>query len=481
MSSSNPTYPFYLKAIIAVVLLVLTYFFCFHHLDWLSIQHWDEGLFAMRASYLAKTGMVLENFDSFPFMNSHANTKPPLVTFVQAFLVKHMDNYILAIRLPSAIAQVLLALFILWMGKVGFKKYAIGVLGFLIFLSTRGLYVGHIARFGDQDMPFIFFLFVSLGLLFHYLQTQKAVYIIGSIMFFFFAYYTKSILAYVVFPGVLFYLLIEKKFERLKNPKNYLYAVVFLLPLIISLLVSDSHHGNAKRFTVALDHYNVWHHYFDLFVAEAYLMPWIFFVLLGLVLSLFLPNKQLKYLSIQALVIFSLMSFAKMRLHHYIAILYPIAALIAAYALYVVLEGFYKNLSIDSVNTRKFIIGGSLVLLFAFAFNPVKEYTYKPVEIRDEHLFGEFLDKYHKGVEPVKEFTIVTNYLPLTIAFYADLFEWKYNYTINHSDITNQLYAEGRVLMIHKEEYPEFLTTYETEIISETKKIVLARVVSLKE
>lgn len=480
MKASQRTYPLYLKLLVALGLLVIAYIFCFHHLDWLSLQHWDETLFAMRAAYLAKTGTILENFDSFPFMNAHSNTKPPLITFIQAFLLKHMDNHLLALRLPSSIAQLFLAFFLVYLGKVAFKNWGIGILGFLIFLTSKGLYVEHIARFGDQDMPFIFFLFVCTGLLFQYLNTQKVKYLVVALLFFLFAYYTKSVLAYVIFPGVLVYILSTRNFDYFKQPINYLFGALFLLPILVSFLFADSHHGNINRLTVALDHYHEWYHYLKLFVADSYLTPWIFFAGIGVLISIFVKHKFLRYLSIQAVIIVAILSLAAMRLHHYIAIVYPVIALLAAYVVHEVSRGFYQQLPSNKPLVRQGILGLSLLMLFAIPAKNSLKYTYKPVEIHDEHLFTSLLDQYHRGEEEVKDITIVTKYLPLSISFYAYWYAWKYAYDIDYSSSFEQSFPLGMNVMYHKEEAPNLLAKYHVEVITETKKIQLCKIVGLR-
>ena len=72
--------------------LLFCYFTIFHHLGLQPIQSWDEGLFAMRAYFLAETGQLMPAFTVFDETFTHPNIKPPFTTYFQALSFKLLDT-----------------------------------------------------------------------------------------------------------------------------------------------------------------------------------------------------------------------------------------------------------------------------------------------------------------------------------------------------------------------------------------------------
>src|SRR5688572_23065002 len=85
-----------------ILLALLIYMPVFGNLNTLPIREWDEARIAINACEMYHDGdFIVTHFEEEPDM---WNTKPPLLIWLQVFLMKTIGINELAVRLPSAFA-----------------------------------------------------------------------------------------------------------------------------------------------------------------------------------------------------------------------------------------------------------------------------------------------------------------------------------------------------------------------------------------
>lgn len=140
----------------SVVALIVVWFFCVvWRYDAMPLLLWDESRNVANASSLLTSGQwLVPYFDGAP---DHWNTKPPLLIWCIAALMKVGLPLILATRLPSMLA-VLLTGAMVW-GVCRFMlKDGIAAFASVTLMLVSYLYVGrHVGRTGDYDALLIMF------------------------------------------------------------------------------------------------------------------------------------------------------------------------------------------------------------------------------------------------------------------------------------------------------------------------------------
>ena len=214
-----------------LVLSVLVYFTCIHHIDKLPIRLWDEGLNAVNAYEMNLNGnYIVRYFEGKPDM---WNVKSPFLTWCQVLSIKILGVNELAIRLPSIIA-VLSTIFsiIYFCTKVLNKKYY-GYLAALILISSPGYVRIHVARSGDHDALLILFTTLFLFSFYKFYTSKSVKYIYSSSLLLIIGVLTKSIVILIFLPGIVIFLLLEKElFTTLKN-KHIWYSCILFIGFVI--------------------------------------------------------------------------------------------------------------------------------------------------------------------------------------------------------------------------------------------------------
>ena len=114
------------KGLIFTLFCLYIYFPLFLHLGVGPARLWDESLFAMRAGLMAEEGKYLLNYSYWVEGGSgHKNTKPPLMTWVQAGFIKVFGHSELVLRLPIALLATGAIFLMVWFfkkewGSIGF-------------------------------------------------------------------------------------------------------------------------------------------------------------------------------------------------------------------------------------------------------------------------------------------------------------------------------------------------------------------------
>ncbi|MBA3901452.1 MAG: glycosyltransferase family 39 protein, partial [Bacteroidetes bacterium] len=155
--------------LILFLLLILAYFPIFSHLNTLPIRIWDESRLALNAYEMAQSGnLIVTSYEGEPDM---WNTKPPLMIWMQAGLIKLIGLDELAIRLPSAIAVFFTCITLFIFSLRYLKSFWLGIIGILVLITSSGFVGFHTGRTGDYDAMLAFFIFSYC--LFYYLFLEK--------------------------------------------------------------------------------------------------------------------------------------------------------------------------------------------------------------------------------------------------------------------------------------------------------------------
>ncbi|MEL6865261.1 MAG: glycosyltransferase family 39 protein [Bacteroidota bacterium] len=210
------------QSLFAILLfLAAIYFPLFLHLDNLGLYRWDESRNAVHAFEMSQNGdLIIRYFLSEPEV---WETKPPLLTWLQAFFMRLLGYNELAVRLPSALAGLATLLLILRFFYKEFKQLSAGIFSGLALVCSSGYISVHITRTGDHDSLLIFFLMLGLIHFYYYLKDGErapkhlalcVLALIGGVL-------SKSITGLFFLPGFLIYALFQKQVIAILTSRSF--------------------------------------------------------------------------------------------------------------------------------------------------------------------------------------------------------------------------------------------------------------------
>jgi 4-amino-4-deoxy-L-arabinose transferase-like glycosyltransferase len=222
----------------ALALLLFASVLLFVNLDSIPLYTWDEARLAENAVEAAMDGhWFITHYEGKPDL---WNTKPPLLIAVQAGLILVIGPTELAIRLPSAIAAVLLLFFVFRFVKAESNSTVRAWLA-AGMLCTSALAMGHHnSRTGDYDALLCLFLFLGAVRFYRYLNLERTTDLYISALFFALAVLTKGIAGCLLFPSLAILLAISGKLrQQLSKPSVYYASLFFLLPIAAYYLTRE--------------------------------------------------------------------------------------------------------------------------------------------------------------------------------------------------------------------------------------------------
>src|SRR5688572_23082359 len=150
-----------------VVILVVAWFTIFWRLDVNRLKIWDESRLAVNAAEMAARGnLLVTTYLGEPDL---WNTKPPLMIWLQAGMIRVFGINELSVRLPAALSALATVLVIFFFCVRYLKKPFAGFLSALILMTSPGFIVAHVARHGEYDALLV--LWITLSILSCYLFT----------------------------------------------------------------------------------------------------------------------------------------------------------------------------------------------------------------------------------------------------------------------------------------------------------------------
>lgn len=428
---------------IILVFLLACYFPIFLKLDAQPIKIWDESLFAMRAFYMADHSGYLANFDYFPGITFYRNLKPPLITIPQALSFKLLGYNELALRLP-------IALFVLASIYLTFQFYQKhlnsiwpGIWSGLILVTSAGYIRPHVARTGDHDVPFAFFILLLTILFFKYERSQGKIrnwYLAGLGLFLYLAFLTKSIMAFFVLPGFLVYSLYKKGILRIISDIKvwgtafFVFGSVLLYYLTMEYFfpefwkyVTETVYG---RYVEERNNQGQVFSFYWTNFCQSNFFPWI--LLLPINLILLWKAKFPTYwkdwivlLWIVALTFLLIISFSETKLVWYDAAVYPIMSALGGITIYKIFEDWLTQ----SLRFRALSVS-MLLLIFCIAYSQIIDRVYNAAPLNADEKYAVFMKKVKNELPDLKEYTILCNPFNGQVGFYTAVFNKEKAYDI---------------------------------------------------
>lgn len=170
---------------------------------------WDESRNANNAIEMAISGhWLVTTFNGLP---DHWNTKPPLLIWAMAGLMRAGLPALLAVRLPSIIAAMATVAGLFLFCRLVLRDRLAGVLAALLVLASS-LFIGaHVSFTGDYDALLSLLILVSVLSFWRYVDAAgtRSIVIAGTALTL--AMLTKGIAGLFVVPGLLAYLVIKRR------------------------------------------------------------------------------------------------------------------------------------------------------------------------------------------------------------------------------------------------------------------------------
>jgi 4-amino-4-deoxy-L-arabinose transferase-like glycosyltransferase len=414
---------FYLALLVPLVLLPL-----FLQLGKLTIQLWDESRLAINALEMAAGGnWLVTTFYGEPDL---WNTKPPLMIWMQAGLMRAIGYNEWAVRLPAALAGFAAVLLVFFFTKNHFRSLSITLASVMVLITSRGFVNTHVTRTGDYDALLVLWLTLSALFYYRYLQAWRPslmyVFTAGLIL----AVYTKGIAGLMILPALLLYTLISGNLLTVLRKKElYLSIAAFIVLVAVYYVLRENQEPGYLK---AVAENELGGRYFN--VIEGHDKPWYFYFLGGTIFPwtvLLLPagflifkradeaKKQFALFCFLyvALYLF-IISTAKTKLPWYDAPIYPFISLIVGIGLSEAFQWLAEHFQIKK--RRQF---GVLLFLLAFSvpyFLIVHRILRTPEKHNDPETQYGYLMRDLKSARPeLTEYTILEKggYNP-SLAFY---------------------------------------------------------------
>ena len=366
------------NGLLLIILFFLVYLALFHNLGVLPIARWDEGLFAMRAYYLAENGHLLANFNEFPGMGDYHNLKPPLGTLIQAFSFQLFGYNSWALRFPIVLSTCLLLVVLTFQLKKVEGSWWPGILSTLILISSTGLIHTHVAKSGDHDVFYLLFMLLQVFSFFQItIETQTKQKDRTIILFFLSllsAFLIKEIMAFFLLPAFLIFAIYSKTFIPLLTSKRMLlYGGVFVLLIVgyffgMNLLIPDflSHTVEEvwNRYSTSIEGHSLpWYYYLVQFGSDRF-FPWIILSPLVFYDLATTPKNQLfsfKILLWTCLIwFFIVISYSATKMSWYAALTYPFGAMLLGLS--------FKHLISKVSSQIKLLLLTLFIGVFSFSF-----------------------------------------------------------------------------------------------------------------
>ncbi len=400
MSNNNKILPILFIFLFAV----LCYFPLFMHLDHMSLRLWDEARRAVNAFEMAQNGnLLITHYDGVPEM---WGTKPPLLIWCQALLMKTIGYNEVAVRLPSALAALAtIVLLVLFSWKI-LKRPLVGFMAGLVLLATKGYIGAHVARSGDFDSLLTLwetsYLLAFFTFFCQYKVDKKRKWIYLTALFIALASITKGIAGFLFMPGILLFVLIfgvtKKENIEANIPSDILDLIswrytwrailIAIVPIIGFYVLRETYNPGyisavlenevgGRYFEAKGGHGHGWHHYIKWLYKNKF-VPWLFFIPLALLIGLWKKGRlwHLTWLLlINSLVFLAILSISKTKISWYMAPVYPSLALLVGIAFERAISGINKMMSGNN-KSKYAVIAAFVIAVFWLPYKSTVEMAY---------------------------------------------------------------------------------------------------------
>ncbi len=408
------------KVISFIVLGVLLYLVFLLRLDSFSIRPWDESTYAVNVYE-----MLHGHHYFVPYFNGgidNLTTKPLLTRWIQMLFVTILGYNELAIRLPSAIAGILIAYFLfVFIKKSGSTLWA--WCSFLILITSIGFVHFHTSRTGDADAILNLFLFLSNIYFFYFINSEenKSRNVFLYFLFLALAFGAKSVAALLFVPAHLFIVVYQKKFIPAFSLKGlYLGKLAFLLIagfFILSRQVYDPNYisniinNDASRLFAIIDlHKEPFDFYFNNLYNYRF-SCWVAIFIVGAILlwkhKAMFHNKTIFIWCISLITVYLfIISYSVTKLEWYDMPLYPYLAIVTGYAIYYCLQ------NLPAFDPSKATMPLAIIIVFSipiyFAIKQSHDNDRKPGDRKIERVEDYLFEKEKQGAN-FNNYTICDN------------------------------------------------------------------------
>lgn len=476
----------------SLLFLVVLYFPVIHYLNHLPIRWWDESLFGLRALYIHKTGEYLSNFELYDGLHDHRNTKLPFTTWIQVLFIKVIGVKVLALRLPIVMIFLATVAFLLRYTKKYLSTVSIGVIFTLIVICSPGIVRDHILRTGDQDMPFLCYLFVMVISYFQYLESNNKKYLGLFAFSLTAALLTKNLLAGAFLPGLLLYTIYSKKLISVLKDKYIWLTIVFVVGVFSSVILYLNYtypgfvdrmwgYELMGRYTEAKDGHRGEMGYFinDLALESFRIYFWMVPLSLLILFTKNISKLSSRLLICLSLVYFSyllIISFAETKLFWYGTPIIPIGAMMIAIALHHIYVTFLSNEKGLVKNGSTLIFAA---LFFVLPYKSIVENIFQEEVMHDEEKVGLFMKRISIDHPAIKSYTLADRDFGTAAMWYKEQYNIEKGYNIKYSNIDD--FEAGEIIMTCLYNVtPSIFEKYEVEVIQIWNNCQLIRIVKEK-
>lgn len=473
-------------SLLLLVLLTASYFVFFLHLSSLPLRMFDEARLAVNAFEMCKNGNYMVTY--FEGQPDLWNTKPPLTVWSMVFFMKTLGFSELALRLPSALCALLTAI-ALYFFLAGFcKSHFAAFWSASVLITSIGFTGEHVSRTGDYDAMLVFFTFAYAIFWFLFLTGGQKRHLFLFALSLSLAALTKGIAALMMLPALFLYTIYEKKLLYvIKKKYAYLSFLAFLIivagyyflreyfnPGYIKAVNENEISG--RFFSTLEGHQHPFGFYWDNFfsartnygiLARARFQPWIFFLPVCFLFSVFDKNKSIKAFSvfcgICALTYFLLISVAGTKLAWYDAPLYPFFASITGLGLFSAYRWFFGK--IDLTFFQKSVIGAVFtLLLFDLPYFQVMKMVYKPNDGQEfKYEYRNCFRKIKKEKKEIRDFKVLFSENNTPLLFYSKVFnEEGFNISLSQN-INDTLLPGEKIVFCNPEIKNSLLKKYKVQ------------------
>jgi len=472
-----------------LILLSVIYYTQFYKLGSLTYRIWDEARLATSAYEMSQTGnLIVPTFEGESDMWS---TKPPLMIWTQAVLIRLHGITETAIRLPAAISGAFTCILVFLFAIYLTKNRWIGVLSTVMLCTFNG-YIGyHGVRNGDYDAMLTLFTTASLVSIFlfcnHSSNSKRNWFLLLFFVSTSLGILTKSVAALLFLPSVSIYLLFSGKTKELFCSR-YLHAGIFVFVMLVGGYYLIREYSNPGYFHAVYEnelggrflktneeHNESFFFYFDNFYLYR-LKAWLwffpaaaFFLFLN---SSKLVNEAIRFSLLNILAFLLIISSSKTKLPWYDLPVYPLIAVLLSLSVFIFLSWMSKKLP----NINQSIL--TCLICSLITFYPFRE-MYNMIKWEDDYRTS--LDEYAPAYY-LRDMALNSNNFQNYIYFYDGYCPQFTIYVKRMNDLGahiklvsfsgNDSFAENSKVIAHHNATKQYIEAkYENEVYEEVKNV----------
>jgi 4-amino-4-deoxy-L-arabinose transferase-like glycosyltransferase len=433
----------YLKNFIVfdTLLIVFAYGTVFNQLNRQPIADWDEGIYATNAIEMAFNGNYLvKYFASQPEMLA---VEPPLVAWLQTLSIKLFGFNEVALRLPSAIAALLVAFLLVSFCYKELNNRIIGYLSAFVLLTSPGYVGNHIVRTCDLDSVLVLCSTFYVFSFYKYLKYEKPKHFYYALLGVLFAFYAKSFAGIIMLLPLFIFTIYKKKILYIFCQKEIFIGIITFMFFVLGYYILREHATPgyiknvwnfefAGRFLKPIDgHEGPFLYYFNI-LKDSRFLPWFGFLPIGLLITFFrktsFKNNIAIFLSITILSFWLIISFASTKLLWYDAQLYPYLSITVGCCLYIFYKtgiGFFRRkIIVNYIYFILFTIGVFYYPFYSLMSKNISEGIYR------DYKYG-FLMKKVKELHPqYNSYKIISVGFQPSAIYYSQLYNLAYHFNI---------------------------------------------------